>query len=443
MLFIYTLTFSVFIYQLLLPMHMQKRISSGSVYTLVLLLATAFFLGCSHPQKEEEKAVLLPGIWRATLDIQGQPLPFNFELTYTDSSGYIAYLMNDEERIRLDEISVQGDSVYIPMHYFDTRIEARIEGDKMHGHWQKNYVEDYIIPFTAEQGVPYRFASESPLAEVSFDGKWEVYFGNDPQDSLVSISFFEQEGNKLTGTILKTTGDYRYLAGNVRNDTLYLSTFDGEHAYLFRASMQEDGTLLGDYWSGKTYHDTWVARRNEQAELPDPSHLTFIKEGYDGMQFSFPNTAGEMVSLSDAKFQNKVVIVQLLGTWCPNCMDETKFLSGWYNQNQERGVEIIGLAYERKDDFAYASSRIQKMKEKLDVPYEVLMAGTHDKEAAAKTLPMLNHILSFPTTIFIDRNGEVREIHTGFSGPGTGKYFAQFIEEFNLLMDKLLRESPA
>jgi hypothetical protein len=106
-------------------------------------------------------------------------------------------------------------------------------------------------------------------------------------------------------------------------------------------------------------------------------------------------------------------------------------------------VEIIGLAYERKDDFEYASSRIRKMKEKLAVPYEVLIAGTADKEAAAKTLPMLNHILSFPTTIFIDRKGAIRKIHTGFSGPGTGAYYTQFVEEFNTLMDKLLHEPPA
>lgn len=424
-------------------MHLQKRLSSWVSYILVSLVIPAFFLSCSSPQKEEEKNVLRLGIWRAILNIQGQPLPFNFEVTHTDTTGYIVYLMNDEERIRLDEISIKGDSVFIPMLFFDTRIEARIEGDKMQGHWQKNYVEDYIVPFSAEHGISYRFASSEATPTTNFEGKWEMYFSEDPKDSLLSIGVFEQEGNHLTGTVLKTTGDYRYLEGSVRNDTLHLSTFDGEHAYIFRATMQEDGTLSGDYWSGKTYHDTWVAKRNEEAELPDPSQLTFIKEGYNGMAFSFPDTEGEMVSLSDEKFQDKVVIVQLLGTWCPNCMDETIFLSKWYQQNHEKGVEIIGLAYERKDDFDYASSRIRKMEEKINVPYEVLIAGTQDKEAAAKTLPMLNHVLSFPTTIFIDRQGKVRKIHTGFSGPGTGTYYAQFLEEFNLLMDKLLSESPA
>ena len=48
--------------------------------------------------------------------------------------------------------------------------------------------------------------------------------------------------------------------------------------------------------------------------------------------------------------------------------------------------------------------------------------------------------MSYPTTIFIDKKGKVREIHTGFSGPGTGKYYDEFVTEFNQLMDKLISE---
>ena len=146
------------------------------------------------------------------------------------------------------------------------------------------------------------------------------------------------------------------------------------------------------------------------------------------------------VSLSDPRYKDKVVVVQLLGTWCPNCMDETKFLSYWYERNKQKDVAIIGLAYEKKKEFAYAKERVGKMADKLDVGYDILIAGTADNQKAAETLPMLNHVMAFPTTIFIDKQGNVRRIHTGFSGPGTGEAFEIFVKDFNRFMEKLLQE---
>ena len=135
-----------------------------------------------------------------------------------------------------------------------------------------------------------------------------------------------------------------------------------------------------------------------------------------------------------------MVLLQIFGTWCPNCMDETIFYADWFNKHQNEAIEIIGLAYEAKDDFEYAKARVEKMKAKYNVGYDYVIAGVYDKEAAAKTLPMLNHVLSFPTTIFIDKKGKVRKIHTGFSGPATGIYYEEFKNDFNSFMDQLLNE---
>lgn len=165
-----------------------------------------------------------------------------------------------------------------------------------------------------------------------------------------------------------------------------------------------------------------------------------LKEGYDKMAFSFPDLNGNLVSLDDEKYQNKVIILQIFGTWCPNCMDETKFYTNWYNENKHRNVAIIGLAYEAKDDFNYAKLRVENMKNRFNVGYDFLIAGTYNKEEASKTLPMLNHVMSFPTSIFIDKKRNVRKIHTGFSGPATGDYYLKFIDEFNYFMDALLNE---
>lgn len=173
-------------------------------------------------------------------------------------------------------------------------------------------------------------------------------------------------------------------------------------------------------------------------QLAPADSLTYLKAGFERLEFLFPDLDSNMVSPDD--YLGKILILQIFGSWCPNCMDETKFLDQWYRDNKEKPVEILGLAYEAKDDFSYARSRILRMQNKLGPDYKFLIAGTKDKEAASKTLPMLNQIMSFPTLIFIDRQGKVRKIHTGFSGPGTGEHYEKFKQDFNQTVNNLLEE---
>ena len=53
---------------------------------------------------------------------------------------------------------------------------------------------------------------------------------------------------------------------------------------------------------------------------------------------------------------------------------------------------------------------------------------------------MLNHVLSYPTTIFIDKKGVVRKIHTGFNGPATGEKYTEFKTEFEGFVGELIDE---
>ena len=53
---------------------------------------------------------------------------------------------------------------------------------------------------------------------------------------------------------------------------------------------------------------------------------------------------------------------------------------------------------------------------------------------------MLNKIISYPTTIFIDKKGNVRKIYTGFSGPATGEAYTDFVKETTEFVEMLLRE---
>ena len=405
------------------------------LFSAFLLVSIGILWGCSPSTPE-----LKTGIWRGVLEMQGQQLPFNFRVAKDSSNGFDIYLKNASEEILLDEVSFKNDSVDFVLHVFDAQLRAAIKGDSLSGYLILNYRDNYRVPFKAAFGQSFRFApTEEKSTSTDFNGKYQVLFTNE-SDTTQAVGLFTQKGSYAEGSFLTPTGDYRFLEGGVFNDTLYLSTFDGNHSYIFKAFKKNDSTLMGEYWSGKTFYQKWEGVKTESASLPHPESLTYLKEGYEKIEFAFPDVNSNIVKLTDEKFKNKVVILQIFGTWCPNCMDETKFLIPWYNKNKDRGVEILGLAYERKPDFDYASDRVKKMQAKWNVPYDFVIAGVNDKEKASETLPALNRVVAFPTTIFIGKDGKVKHIHTGFEGPGTGIYHQQFIERFNQIVNELLAE---
>jgi len=130
------------------------------------------------------------------------------------------------------------------------------------------------------------------------------------------------------------------------------------------------------------------------------------------------------------------VIVDIFGTWCPNCHDEAPLLEQLYRKYHAQGLEIVGLAYEYTDDTARDLRQIGIYRAKYGLSFPLLLAGTTDEGQIAKTLPQLIHFGAFPTTIFLDRSGRVRAIHASFAGPSTGEKY----QEVQQHMDQLTRE---
>lgn len=399
------------------------------------LASVVFLFGCSN-------SVELPkiGTWRAVLQLQGQSLPFNLEVAKDASNSVDVYILNAGERLLLDEVSLERDSVKMNLHVFDAQLRAKNFGDSLTGYFELNYSPGYRIPFKAAFGQDYRFAVRDKTAKAkNFTGRYAVQFFNE-DDTTHAVGIIKQEGNYAEGSFLAPSGDHRYLEGSVVNDTLHLSTFDGNHVYLYRVTKLNDSTLAGEQWMGRSRYRKWVGIKNDKAQLPNPEALTFLKPGFDRIDFKFPNTKGDSISLADDRYKDKVVIVQILGSWCPNCMDETKFMVPWYANNKARGIEVIGLAYERKPEIDYARARVNKMIDRFQIPYEVLIAGVYDVEKASATLPQLNKVAVWPTTIFIGRDGKVKRIHTGYSGPGTGADYEEQVQRFNAVVNELVND---
>ena len=398
------------------------------------LLALCLIISC----KKEQSITLQEGVWRAELQVtESEVLPFNFEVTSPDA----LKIFNADEVIMVTDITYQGDTIIFKAPVFEGYVRAVLKKNELKGEFIKESL-DRIVPFQAQFGVDTRFDVGSTEVRANVSGIWETVFSpNNEDDRYIAKGIFDQEGNRVTGTFRTTTGDYRYLEGVLEGNTMKLSTFDGAHAFLFTAEVT-DSTMNGKFYSGNHWEEPFTAQRNETYELPDANDLTYLKEGYDSFAFNFPNSEGEMVSLNDAQFQNKVVIVQIMGTWCPNCLDESRFYSEFYDNNAEKDIEFVALAFEYAKSEEKAFNSVKRLKNDVGIQYPILLAqyGTSSKTKAQEKLPMLNHVLSYPTSIFIDKEGKVRKIHTGFNGPATGEKYIEFKSEFTAFVDQLLAE---
>ncbi|HET9679722.1 MAG TPA: TlpA disulfide reductase family protein [Gammaproteobacteria bacterium] len=389
---------------------------------------------------QSQTSNIQPGIWRATLQTPGGDLPFLIELI-KQGGDWQAYYINGKDRVPVITTNVMGDEIVLASPILDTRITAQLQDDgSLQGQLAINVTRTpSTMPFSAVRGEQYRFFKMFTPPQINVDGRWAVTLTNEQGDTREIIGEFDQQGSQVTGTFLTPYGDYRYMAGAVRDNKFYFSTFDGGDARLFVATMGEDGKLHGGYWANGNHHETFVAVRDANATLPDPTEMGKVADDAQ-FNFSLPNLQGETVSLSDPRFDNKVVIVTFGGSWCPNCHDEAVFLDPWYQKNKARGVEVVQIMIERVEDKQQALQLIQAFDDKYTIPYPILFAGTGATLGIQDIFPALTGVFAYPTTLFIDKQGQVRKVHVGFTGPGTGKHFDEFKREFNATVDKLLAE---
>ena len=377
---------------------------------------------------------LKEGIWRGVYTVTGNEIPFLFEVKANS-----VFLINGEDRFRAKNLVYRNDSVFIPFDLYDSVLKCKMGENTLEGKLVKTSGGKMVseVPFKAEFGNKNRFPESSEKPAVSLSGTWDITMG-EGADAEKTVGNFSLKNSILTGSILTTTGDYRFLEGVAHGKIFELSAFGGSSPYLLKGEFTGENSFTGEFVTPRKATPI-SGTRNAKAALPDAYKMTSLKEGYSTIAFSFLNLDGKKVSLTDPAYKGKVVVVTLLGSWCPNCLDENKFLAEWYKVNRQRGVEIIGLGFERKPDFESARKSLSALKTRLGIDYEILFAGQVGPDAA-KLLPQLNGIASYPTSIFIDKKGNVRKIHSGFSGPATGKFFDEFKTEFNELIDSLLAE---
>lgn len=380
--------------------------------------------------------VLTLGIWRAVLNLHGYELPFLFELSEKDGA-YVLFVNNGPEKIEVNEITFRNDSLFIRLPVYDSEIHAAVQTNRMEGLWFNfSRTDQREIPFSAQAGIKHRF-NPTAAKTTDFTGKWECYFRPGEKDSSLAIGLFEQNGNKVNATFMTSAGDYRFLEGVADGDSLKLSYFDGAFAYLFLARLNHK-KIEGTFFSGIHYQANWSGIRNQNIELPNPYEISKIRDGITRLSFQFPDKDSNLITFPSERFKNKVTIIQISGSWCPNCVDETKYLTWFIEQHKSQPVAVIGLMFEKTDDFSKASGNLSRFGRFTGATYPLLFAG--NRKNIYTLLPEVEKLGGYPTTIILDKKGVIRKVHTGFNGPATGIYFVKQKEEFEKLIWGLLAE---
>jgi len=403
------------------------------------------------------------GLWSAALEGPGGDVVFGLDLRHVDGA-WAAWLVNGEERITVPRVEVGDTALVLGMDHYDSQIVAALSGAgdarRLSGEWTKVGSDESLtrMPFHATPGDP--LAPDAPTVAPGPDGKIYVFAGVDladppryrvdfGSDDQPAVGVFELGPDSVArGTFMTTTGDYRYLAGRLSPSEIEntmvavsLSCFDGAHAFLFKHHLDFDWNLVdGHFWSRDTWHDTYTGTPDPDASLPDGFALTTFVDDGDLGALAFPDLDGDMRALDDPAFEGKARILQVFGSWCPNCHDACDFLADLDAAYGERGLSIVGLAFEHGTDFERNARQVRRYAERHGVTWPLLIAGLSDKAEAGKVLPILDAVRSYPTTIFLHGDGRVRAVYQGFSGPATGAAHAALRASFEAIVEELLAE---
>lgn len=403
-------------------------------YSLLwLCLVLSGGLACTRP------SVSLNGEWRASiLNKAGEEIGFKLDLKQEDAQVSGA-LVNGEQRVESTGGSFDGQTLKLQFDFYAGELTATLTNGELRGDFKRQSGKNMLrreLRAWREAGT----ASTNAAPAIDVSGDWLLRVGEANNQRTWRASFKQQQGGAVSGTIIPLSGDWGTMTGKFENGELRLTRFDGINAYLFKVKLTADGKLEGLINSERKV----VAERADKAQLaalpplPDPNNYTKLKNPSEAFNFSFPDLDGKTISSTDERFRNKVVIVTIGGTWCPNCHEEAAVLRDFYVRYQKQGLEIVGLMFEYTGEAERDREQVRIFARRHNIAYPLLLAGTTEDGEVQKKLPQLDNFSAYPTAIFIGRDGRVKRIHAGFEGQAAGARHTQLIAELEEYVQELL-----
>jgi thiol-disulfide isomerase/thioredoxin len=399
-------------------------------YTLVILFQSKFVF------TQNAKAIpLIAEIQlndRLQIQVSGSLAANNLKAPITIYNGKEVYQLSVKKRI--------GDTIVYQFPAQDAEWRVAFEKDFSEARgWWINYNKKVPVRYPIHLHNSVLKLPELVPNQVNTSGKWRVVFNPGTQNEEVLVGLFEQKiGNWVTGSFLSETGDYRYLHGYISGNKLQLQTYTGYWAFVVDATLQSADQMTGNFYSGASYNAPFEAYRDSTVQLRDQRSLTYL------IKRDEPVVLQDLIKMNgrketiDFSSQNELTLIQIMGTWCPNCLDETQLLKELQASYGSKGLKVLALAFEVGSDTKKQRTRLKLWIKSMKVSYPVYLAGTSSKDAASARFPMLNGIMSFPTSILVDQQGKIIAIHTGFSGPATGESYTELVNQYRQEIESAL-----
>lgn len=379
------------------------------------------------------------GTWDATVTVNNVSVPFRIEI---DGSGadVHSYFFNGDDRVNPSNSGTfQNGSLVLTFDSYATKLEATLDDGVLTGTYGGGSGNAYA--FKAKRHDPSLVARGDQHAP-DISGLWEIQVKS-PKGESAWHFVVNQTGAKVDAAILRVDGDTGILSGNFKHGKFFLSHFTGERPSYVEVTPQCTGSLQLQIASS---HDTQTlvalrpaeARARNLAPPDDPTQHTKLKDPTHPLRFSFPDLNGRTVSSNDEQFQGKVVLVNITGSWCPNCHDEAPFLEELYRKYRGQGLEIVALDFEPAEQLK-SLSRARAFIQRYGIEYTYLIAG--EPSQLNEKIPQAENLNAWPTTFFIGRNGLVRAIHTGFTSRASGELDSRLKDDVRNEIGQLLSEN--
>lgn len=404
------------------------------VRSVVFVIVVGLF-GCAKPSVPPE------GLWQGTVTLREEKqVSFQMKLTLQGetSSGY--FLVGDEQT-PIPEVYQRGDSVLLEISEYGAAVRGVWDGESLKGNFLRFRTDTLAFAFEATPLLPpSSIAKREPTTDVPLVGKFQVYFHRGETTDSSTTATFWVKNDSIYGTFIAQDGDYGLMVGKQHGDRLQLNRFTGWQANVLDME-RANGVWTGKYYARKNppVSFTLEPRVTLPKELPG-ARLTRMKVPRNPFAFSGVTIAGDTVTHLDPRFKGKVLLIDIMGTWCHNCMDAAPLLQQLYKEFNPQGLEIIGLSFELSNDYQTARKNLMLYQERFGITFPLLFCGTIDEPNVNERLhSQVEEFFAYPTTFFVGRDGRVKKIHVGFKGPGIGEEFQQQVEEYYEVVRDLLK----
>jgi thiol-disulfide isomerase/thioredoxin len=442
-----------------------------------IALSLAFLGASAGVAQSKNSDAAIDGRWDASLNNRGTVVPFRIDISGSGSTLKGTFYNGFQPYDGTTSAKFEDGKLVLNVEHYLTTITASLKDGQLVGKVvTQSRASNYDYGFQATRHVESRTVATN-VPKIA--GSWEIPLESPTSKGEKAFRFIvQQRGDEVAASILRVDGDTGAYSGTYKDGKWVLSHFDGSRPGVIEVTANPDGTLQvlqntnrpaasqdanksGSYQTASLavnkkadaeepvdsrYTTKLTAYRTEVARakgLPEPENYsthTRVRDSKEKFTFNFPDVNGKLVSNEDPRFKNKVVLAIVTGTWCPNCHDEAQYLVELDKKYRDKGLAIVALDFEEPEQQG-SLERERAFVKQYGVDYTYLIAGAPAE--MWEKVPQAVNLNTWPATIFIDRDGLVKGIHSGFASPASGEFNNQLKQEFIAKIEQLLAEQSS